>query len=70
MAIILGYSLERRRLHLEFAQFCACGPDGYAQLKQRVDASPRLGRSDEFAACHLPDRCRPEAVQLGFFRCG
>ena len=23
---------------MEFSQFCACGPSGYAALKQKVDA--------------------------------
>ncbi len=63
-------TLQRRRFPLEFAQFCACGPSGYAQLKQRVDACARLGRSYEFAACRLPAGCRPDNAQLGFWRHG
>ena len=55
---------------LELSQFCACGPSGYAQLKQNVDACARLGRSYEFAACKLPAGCRPGRAQLGFWRCG
>lgn len=61
---------EKEALLLEFAQFCACGPSGYAQLKQRVDACAKLGRSYEFAACRLPSRCRPDSAHLGFWRCG
>ena len=61
---------KRRRFPLEFAQFCACGPSGYAQLKQRVDACAKLGRSYEFAACRLPAGCRPDSAQLGFWRHG
>ena len=61
---------QRRRFSLEFAQFCACGPSGYAQLKQRVDDCARLGRSYEFAACRLPAGCRPDSARLGFWRHG
>lgn len=61
---------QKEALPLEFAQFCGCGPSGYAQLKQRVDACARLGRSYEFSACRLPSRCRPDRAQLGFWRCG
>ena len=35
-----------------------------------MDACARLGRSYEFAACRLPDHCRPEVAQLGFWRHG
>ena len=35
-----------------------------------MDACARLGRSYEFAACRLPDRCRPKEAQLGFWRHG
>ena len=63
-------AFERRRFLLEFAQFCACGPSGYAHLKQRVDACAQLGRSYEFAACRLPARCRPREAQIGFWRHG
>lgn len=66
----LGETLQRRRFPLDFSQFCGCGPAGYAQLKQRVDACARLGRSYEFAACRLPGRCRPDSAQIGFWRCG
>ena len=55
---------------MEFSQFCACGPSGYAQLKQRVDACARLGRSYEFSACALPPGCRPAQAQVGFWRRG
>ena len=55
---------------MEFSQFCACGPSGYAQLKQRVDACARLGRSYEFPACALPPGCRPAQAQVGFWRRG
>ncbi len=61
---------QKEALSLEFSQFCACGPSGYACLKQRIDACARLGRSYEFAACRLPDRCRPDSAQLGFWRHG
>ena len=57
-------------LRLEFSHFCACGPSGYARLKQRVDACGKIGRSYEFAACRLPAGCRPEQAQLGFWRHG
>ncbi len=68
---IIGQTIrKRRRFLLEFAQFCACGPSGYAQLKQRVDACAKLGRSYEFAACRLPAGCRPDSAQLGFWRHG
>ena len=70
VAILWGIFCKRRRFPLEFAQFCACGPSGYAQLKQRVDACARLGRSYEFAACRLPAGCRPDSAQLGFWRHG
>ena len=53
---------------MEFSQFCACGPSGYAQLKQKVDACARLGRSYEFAACNLPPGCAPERAQVGFWK--
>ena len=39
-------------------------------MKQQVDACARLGRSYEFAACRLPDCCRPREAQLGFWRHG
>ena len=55
---------------MEFSQFCACGPAGFARLKQRVDACARLGRSYEFSSCKLPDGCRPDRVQIGFWRHG
>lgn len=55
---------------MEFSQFCACGPSGYAQLKQRVDACARLGRSYEFPSCALPPGCRPQQAQVGFWRRG
>lgn len=55
---------------MEFAQFCACGPSGYAQLKQRVDACARLGRSYEFPSCALPPGCSPSQAQVGFWRRG
>ena len=35
-----------------------------------MDACARLGRSYEFAACRLPDCCRPREAQLGFWRHG
>lgn len=35
-----------------------------------MDTCARLGRSYEFAACRLPDLCRPDSAQLGFWRCG
>ena len=55
---------------MEFSQFCACGPSGYAALKQKVDACARLGRSYEFSSCTLPPGCAPERVQVGFWRNG
>lgn len=55
---------------MEFSQFCACGPSGYAALKQKVDACARLGRSYEFAACALPPGCAPAQAQVGFWRTG
>ena len=55
---------------MEFSQFCACGPSGYARLKQKVDACARLGRSYEFAGCTLPSGCTPSQVQVGFWRTG
>ena len=55
---------------MEFSQFCACGPSGYAALKQRVDACARLGRSYEFAGCELPPGCSPGRAQVGFWRAG
>lgn len=55
---------------MEFSQFCACGPSGYALLKQKVDACARLGRSYEFAGCTLPAGCSPAQVQVGFWRTG
>jgi len=53
---------------MEFSQFCACTPAGYAQLKQRVDACARLGRSYEFAGCRLPPGCAPARTRVGFWR--
>lgn len=35
-----------------------------------MDACAKLGRSYEFAACHLPAGCRPDSAQLGFWRHG
>ena len=55
---------------MEFSQFCACGPSGYARLKQQVDACARLGRSYEFPGCALPPGCRPDRAQVGFWRHG
>ena len=55
---------------MEFSLFCACGPSGYAALKQRVDACARLGRSYEFAGCELPPGCSPGRAQVGFWRAG
>ncbi len=55
---------------MEFSQFCACGPSGYAQLKQKVDACARLGRSYEFSGCGLPPGCTPAQAQVGFWRTG
>ena len=55
---------------MEFSQFCACGPSGYAALKQKVDACARLGRSYEFAGCTLPSGCTPARGQVGFWRNG
>ena len=55
---------------MEFSQFCACGPSGYALLKQRVDTCAGLGRSYEFDCCRLPEGCRPPQAQLGFGRDG
>lgn len=55
---------------MEFSQFCACGPSGYAQLKQKVDACARLGRSYEFSGCALPPGCAPAQAQVGFWRTG
>ena len=55
---------------MEFSQFCACGPSGYARLKQKVDACARLGRSYEFPSCELPSGCRPDRAQVGFWRHG
>lgn len=55
---------------MEFSQFCACGPSGYAALKQKVDACARLGRSYEFAGCALPTGCAPAQAQVGFWRTG
>ena len=53
---------------MEFSQFCACGPSGYAALKQKVDACARLGRSYEFSSCTLPPGCAPGQAQVGFWR--
>lgn len=55
---------------MEFSQFCACGPSGYAALKQKVDACARLGRSYEFSGCTLPSGCAPSCAQVGFWRHG
>ena len=55
---------------MDFFQFCACGPSGYARLKQKVDACARLGRSYEFAGCTLPSGCNPAQAQAGFWRTG
>ena len=55
---------------MEFSQFCACGPSGYAALKQKVDACARLGRSYEFSSCTLPPGCAPGQAQVGFWRRG
>lgn len=55
---------------MEFSQFCACGPSGYAALKQKVDACARLGRSYEFPSCTLPPGCAPGRAQVGFWRTG
>lgn len=55
---------------MEFSQFCACGPSGYAALKQKVDACARLGRSYEFPSCALPPGCAPGQAQVGFWRTG
>ena len=55
---------------LDFAQFCASGPSGYAYLKQRVDSCARLGHSYEFAACRMPAFCRPREARMGFWRYG
>lgn len=55
---------------MEFSHLCACGPSGYAQLKQKVDACARLGRSYEFAGCALPPGCTPSQAQVGFWRTG
>ena len=55
---------------MEFSQFCACGPSGYAQLKQKVDACAILGRSYEFSGCALPPGCAPAQAQVGFWRTG
>lgn len=55
---------------MDFFQFCACGPSGYARLKQKVDACARLGRSYEFAGCTLPSGCNPTQAQVGFWRTG
>ena len=55
---------------LDFAQFCSCGPYGYACLKQRVDACAGLGRSYEFNPCRMPAFCRPQEAQIGFWRHG
>lgn len=65
---ILSLSRRKEAVFLEFAQICACGPSGYALLKQRVDACARVGRSYEFAACRLPAHCWPAQAQLGFWR--
>lgn len=55
---------------MDFSQFCACGPSGYAWLKQQVDACARLGRSYEFPSCELPSGCQPDRAQVGFWRHG
>ena len=55
---------------MEFSHLCACGPAGYALLKQKVDACARLGRSYEFAGCTLPSGCTPAQAQVGFWRTG
>jgi len=55
---------------MEFSQFCACTPSGYAYLKRRVDDCARLGRSYEFAGCELPPGCVPARTQVGFWRTG
>ena len=68
MDILSLISRGKEAVFLEFAQICACGPSGYAYLKQKVDACARLGRSYEFAACRLPAHCQPAQAQLGFWR--
>lgn len=55
---------------MEFLQLCACGPSGYALLKQRVDACAGLGRSYQFDRCRLPPGCAPAQAQMGFWRAG
>ena len=55
---------------MEFLQLCACGPSGYALLKQRVDACAGLGRSYQFDRCRLPPGCAPAQAQMGFWRTG
>lgn len=55
---------------MEFSNFCACGPSGYALLKQRVDACAGVGRSYEFAHCGLPAGCAPSQAHVGFWKKG
>lgn len=55
---------------MEFSNFCACGPSGYALLKQRVDACAGVGRSYEFAHCGLPAGCAPNQAHVGFWKKG
>lgn len=55
---------------MDFSLFCTCGPAGYAQLKEYVDACASRGRSYEFSPCQLPEGCCPAVVQLGFWRSG
>lgn len=55
---------------MEFSYFCACGPTGYAALKQRIDACAVQGRSYEFDHCRLPAGCQPAQAQVGFWHSG
>lgn len=55
---------------MDFSLFCTCGPTGYAQLKEYVDACASRGRSYEFSPCTMPKGCIPSSVQLGFWRSG
>lgn len=55
---------------MEFAQFCACGSSGYAQLKRCIDACAQQGYSYEFPQCRLPAGCIPAEACVGFWRDG
>ncbi len=55
---------------MDFSQFCACGPSGYARLRGWIDACAREGHSYEFPRCQLPAGCAPAEARVGFWRDG